>query len=234
MQHSAINFILLAVLFSSCATQPDKMSGTYVSPLIFKDYDCDQVTEEMRRLSRKIGELYGSLKETADTDSTQMGVGMLILRPTLFFLDGDGDKAVEYKRLKGEQTALEEVAIQKKCSKVLKQIREARPIGIYKKRKLKQVLSKPISNSFEVTMDILRNDLGVNVKSSRLEGKKARITGKFEDGTSLTIKMKKIGISTEFEICVGAGDEEMSRFVMSKIDENLFPSRLRGDLVRTP
>jgi hypothetical protein len=41
--------------------------------------------------------LYASLKKKADNDTAQMTVGMLLLWPTLFFLEGgDGPEASEY------------------------------------------------------------------------------------------------------------------------------------------
>lgn len=57
----------------------------------------------MTRVSRRAGELQASLKQKADGDAMQMGVGMLLFWPALFFLEGgDGAQAQEYSRLKGE------------------------------------------------------------------------------------------------------------------------------------
>jgi len=71
---------------------------------------------ELDRVERRTGELQASLKETADNDAAQMAVGLIILWPTLFFLEGgDGPQAQEYARLKGERDALEKVAVQKSC-----------------------------------------------------------------------------------------------------------------------
>ena len=106
--------ILLAL--AGCATQPDKIAAQYVSPIQFNDYTCEQVAGEMRRVHRRASELHGQLKKTADTDTAQMAVGLILLWPTLFFLEGgDGLQAAEYARLKGERDALEEVAILKQC-----------------------------------------------------------------------------------------------------------------------
>lgn len=108
--------VTLAVVIGGCASSPDKIQTSYVSPLQYKDHDCDQISGEMERVSRRVNELYGSLKKTADNDSAQMAVGMVLFWPALFFLEGgDGPEAAEYGRLKGERDALEKVAIQKKC-----------------------------------------------------------------------------------------------------------------------
>jgi hypothetical protein len=106
----------LALMLVGCASSPDKIQTSYVSPLQYKDYDCDQIAGELERVSRRANELHGSLKKTSDNDNAQMAVGMILFWPALFFLEGgDGPEAAEYGRLKGERDALEKVAIQKKC-----------------------------------------------------------------------------------------------------------------------
>jgi hypothetical protein len=105
----------LALWMAGCASSPDKIQSSYISPLLYKDYDCEQIAGELERVSRRVSDLYGSLKKTSDDDSAQMAVGMLLFWPALFFLEGgDGPEAAEYGRLKGERDALEKAAIQKK------------------------------------------------------------------------------------------------------------------------
>jgi len=114
------------LVISGCATHPDKMQASYVSPIQYQKYDCDQIADETARVERKITTLHGQLADTADTDSTQMGVGLILLWPTLFFLDGDGPQATEYSRLKGEYEALEQVSIEKKCALTFKEIKSVK------------------------------------------------------------------------------------------------------------
>ena len=108
--------VILVMLIAGCATKPEKLPTTYVSPLLYKDYDCGQMVVEMDNISRRKGELFGQLKKTASNDSGQMALGLL-LWPSLFFLEGgDGPAATEYSRLKGEYSALEKAMVVKKCS----------------------------------------------------------------------------------------------------------------------
>ena len=108
--------LLLAFGLMGCATNPNKIEAVYVSPLKYKDYDCDQIAMEQGSVERRTNELYHSLKKEASKDSAQMGVGLLLFWPTLFFLEGgDGPQAAEYAQLKGEYRALQDVAVQKKC-----------------------------------------------------------------------------------------------------------------------
>ncbi len=107
----------IGVLFSGCATSPDKLSATYVSPLKYKDYDCDQIVMEMDYVSKRTTSLYQSLKKKSDGDAAQMGIGLVLFWPALFFLEGgDGPEAQEYSNLRGEFEALRTMAVQKKCS----------------------------------------------------------------------------------------------------------------------
>lgn len=116
MNNNTISFILLAVLINGCATHPDEIKASSVSSAEYQNFDCDQIATEMRFLSRRANELYGDLDKIASDDAGQMGIGLVLFWPALFFLEGgDGPEAAEYARLKGQRYALEDVAVQKKC-----------------------------------------------------------------------------------------------------------------------
>ena len=113
-------FVILTVcsaVLVGCASSPDKISATYVSPLQYGNFDCDQVREEMIRVSSHVQSVAGQQKKTAKNDQIAMGVGLVLFWPALFFLAGS-DKKEELGRLKGEYDALNQAAIQKKCSVV--------------------------------------------------------------------------------------------------------------------
>tara|TARA_Y200000002_G_scaffold245366_1_gene202975 strand:+ start:91 stop:447 length:357 start_codon:yes stop_codon:yes gene_type:complete len=115
MKRISATLILLLFVFS-CASQPDDINAIYVSPATFASYDCEQVESSLRSKNTRLSQLYNSLKAEADADAWQTGVGLFLFWPTLLFLEGnDGAEAEEYRRLKGEVTALQEVATQKKC-----------------------------------------------------------------------------------------------------------------------
>ncbi len=112
-------YLVLAVSIAvvGCATQPEEISSTYVSPFRYKDYDCEQIFEEMDYTSHRTAALYQSLDKKADDDAAQMGIGLILFWPALFFLEGgDGPQAVEYSNLKGEFEALRQTGVKKKCS----------------------------------------------------------------------------------------------------------------------
>ena len=110
-------FVTALLVLAACATQPEEIATAYVSPLHYKNFDCEQLEMEAERVSRRALELRASLKDRADTDEVQMGVGLILFWPTLFFLEGgDGAEAMEYARIKGERDAIEIRSIKQKCA----------------------------------------------------------------------------------------------------------------------
>jgi hypothetical protein len=117
MIKNSIVLFLVLILVTGCATNPKKISAAYVSPLIYKDYDDDQIIMEMDHIGQRTAVLYNSLSSEAGADTAQMAIGLVLFWPALFFLEGgDGPEAAEYARLKGEYEALRKVAVQRKIS----------------------------------------------------------------------------------------------------------------------
>ena len=107
---------LLVFLFVSCASNPDKITTAYVSPLQFQNYDCDQIALEQANVERRVNQLYNTLAAEAKGDRWQMGVGMVLFWPTLFALEGgDSPAAGEYSLMKGQYQALQTTSVLKKC-----------------------------------------------------------------------------------------------------------------------
>jgi hypothetical protein len=114
---SKILTVLTLLSLFSCATNPDKIAATYVSPLKYRNYDDEQIILEMDYVGQRTSELYQRLKRKASGDKWQTGAGLLLFWPALFLLEGgDGPEAAEYARLKGEYEALRQAAVQKKIT----------------------------------------------------------------------------------------------------------------------
>jgi len=110
-----VTILYTAALLAGCASSSEDIGAAYVSPLTYKDYDCDQVAAELQRVSARASQLGGEVDENATGDAVAMGVGLVLFWPALFFIDGNGPEANEYARLKGEYEALQQASIQKKC-----------------------------------------------------------------------------------------------------------------------
>ena len=108
--------LLTTVFIVSCATNPNKITSAYVSPMQFSNYDCDQIALEQANVERRVAQLYNTLAAEAKGDRWQMGVGMVLFWPTLFALEGgDSPAAGEYALMKGQYQALQTASVQKKC-----------------------------------------------------------------------------------------------------------------------
>ncbi len=116
---NAVKLLIVStvVILSGCASGSKDIKATYVSPMTYDSYSCDQIVEENQRLQLRISEIAGVVDKRASGDKTKMGVGLILFWPTLFFLKGDGAEAQEYARLKGEHEALEQSYVKKSCSK---------------------------------------------------------------------------------------------------------------------
>lgn len=119
----ALSLLSLA-LVSGCASSPDKMQKAYVSPTQYENMTCSQLGAELQRVSDRKVELYRQLKNTADNDAIQMGVGLVLFWPTLFFLEGgDGPQASEYSHLLGESDTIEKILVKKDCNSELVKVK---------------------------------------------------------------------------------------------------------------
>ncbi|MFC1775792.1 hypothetical protein ACFL3I_00445 [Pseudomonadota bacterium] len=108
--------LVVSALLCACASNPNKMQAAYVSPLKYRDYDCEQIAMEMDYVSQRTTRLHQSLKKENKKDKWAMGIGLVLFWPALFALEGgDGPEAAEYSQLKGEFEALRTTSTQKKC-----------------------------------------------------------------------------------------------------------------------
>ncbi len=100
---------------TGCSTASKDISPTYISPLQYQAYDCQQLGMEVQRIQGRVTELGGRLDKAASNDAALMGVGLVLFWPALFALGGTKGQEAEYARLRGEYDAIQQAAIQKKC-----------------------------------------------------------------------------------------------------------------------
>ncbi len=117
IRNLSLTVIVGSILFAGCASKPEEIQTAYISPNKYNTYTCEQVTSELEYVSNETSNLYTIIKKKADNDAIQMGVGLVLFWPTLFFLEGgDGPEAVQYANLKGEYKALRKAIRKKSCS----------------------------------------------------------------------------------------------------------------------
>lgn len=115
------NFIsvLCVVSMVGCATTSKNLTASYVSPLQYQSYDCEQLTAETARIHARVSEMSGTIDSKAASDKVMTGVGVVLFWPALFFIGGNKQQQAEYSRLKGEFEAIQQQAVLKKCTGVV-------------------------------------------------------------------------------------------------------------------
>lgn len=104
------------LVLGGCSTASKDISSTYVSPMQYQPYDCQQLSMEAQRIQTRVVELGGRLDQAATNDKAIMGVGLVLFWPALFALGGTKQQEAEYARLRGEYDAVQQAAIEKKCN----------------------------------------------------------------------------------------------------------------------
>ncbi len=104
-----------AITLTGCATASTEVAPSYVSPLQYQSYSCQQLSAEAARISGRAAEVAGVQDAKRTDDQIAVGVSAVVFWPALFFLKGDGASAAELARLKGEYEALQKAAIEKNC-----------------------------------------------------------------------------------------------------------------------
>lgn len=113
--YSKIALIASAMTLAGCATSSMDIEPSYVSPVAYQNYTCDQLAEEARRVSARAAVVSGRQDKARSRDAVATTVGVVLFWPALFAIDGDGPKAAEVARLKGEMEAIEAASTQKQC-----------------------------------------------------------------------------------------------------------------------
>jgi len=101
---------------AACASRPDSIEARYVSPTMYQNWSCEQLTEEKRRLTKEVQRVSGLQRENANADAALMTVGLILLWPVLFGLAATKDRKDELGHLKGEYDAVDLSVKTKQCT----------------------------------------------------------------------------------------------------------------------
>jgi hypothetical protein len=115
MRKSWLALSAAVLTVGGCAKDASDIQASYVSPVLYQNYTCQQIGEEATRISAKAAEVAGVQNQHATNDKVAMGVGLVVFWPALFLMKGNDENGVELAHLKGSMDALEEESIKKKC-----------------------------------------------------------------------------------------------------------------------
>jgi hypothetical protein len=129
------------VLVAGCASSADDIAPSYVSPIAYENYSCEQLAFEAQSVSSRAAQAAGVQNKARTSDAVVTTVGVVVFWPALFFLDGDGQQAAELARLKGQMEAIEQSSIRKNCG--IEFQREAPPAKKSQQKTTRGDLAKP-------------------------------------------------------------------------------------------
>lgn len=108
--------VLWAAALAGCASSSKDIQATYVSPVQYQSYTCQQLTLEAQALSTRAAQVSGAQDEKRTSDAVATTAAVIIFWPAAFLVRGDGQTAAELANLKGQMQAVEQASIQKKCA----------------------------------------------------------------------------------------------------------------------
>jgi hypothetical protein len=117
----------LGMAVAACASKSIDVAPSYVSPIQYNNYTCDQLQAEAQRVSHHAMAAAGAQDKRRSNDAVATTVGVVLFWPSLFFIKGDNEKTAELARLRGEMEAIEQISIQKNCGIVFQREPPPRP-----------------------------------------------------------------------------------------------------------
>jgi hypothetical protein len=116
--------LLCALAIAGCASKSTEIAPSYVSPVMYQSYTCQQIAQESQNIAAHAAEVSGAQDQKRTNDQIATGVAIVVFWPAAFFVGGDGQAAAELARLKGQMQALEQASVMKNCGI---QFRQASP-----------------------------------------------------------------------------------------------------------
>jgi hypothetical protein len=111
----SITLVVITFILAGCASRSADIAPSYVSPVMYQNYSCQQIAQEAQNISAHAAEMAGAQDQKRTNDQIATGVAVVVFWPAAFFVGGDGNTAAELARLKGQMQALEQASIHKNC-----------------------------------------------------------------------------------------------------------------------
>jgi hypothetical protein len=106
----------LGVALAGCASSSGDITPTYVSPVQYSSYNCQQLGLEAQSISARAAALSGAQDSQRTKDTLATTAAVVVFWPAAFFVGGDKQTAAELAQMKGQLVAVEQASIQKKCN----------------------------------------------------------------------------------------------------------------------
>ncbi len=108
--------MVATLALAGCASSSGNITASYVSPLQYQSYNCDQIAQEAQRVSAKVVELSGVQDQNATNDAVKTTLAVVIFPLIALANSGNGQNAAQLGELKGQFDGLQQASIQKNCN----------------------------------------------------------------------------------------------------------------------
>jgi hypothetical protein len=106
---------MIILILSGCATAPDSIAPAYVSQERYKALDCEQLTEERKRVEASLTDARIVQAGAASNDVAAVAVAIALFPVAIVGLGGDTAIAGDIARLRGEHIAISEAMKARGC-----------------------------------------------------------------------------------------------------------------------
>ena len=106
-----ITAVITALALAGCASKSSEIVPAYVSPLMYQSFTCQQLGAEATRVSAAAAAAAGQQDSQVTKDAVATAVGVIIVWPALFLIQGDKQNVAQLAQLKGEMDAIEHASI---------------------------------------------------------------------------------------------------------------------------
>lgn len=107
---------LMALIVVGCASSAADISPSYVSPVMYQSYTCQQLALEAQGVSTRAAALSGAQDKQRTNDTIATTAAVVIFWPAAFLVGGDKQTAAELGQMKGQMVAIEQASTVKKCN----------------------------------------------------------------------------------------------------------------------
>src|SRR5215468_3304620 len=111
-----LGIVALGAALGGCASSATDITPSYVSPVQYSSYNCQQLGLEAQSVSARAAALSGARDSQRTKDTLATTAAVVIFWPAAFFVGGDKQTAAELAQMKGQMVAIEQASTAKKCN----------------------------------------------------------------------------------------------------------------------
>jgi hypothetical protein len=111
-----LGIVALGAALAGCASSASDIAPSYISPVAYQSYTCQQLALEAQGISARAATLSGAQDSQRTKDGLVTAAAIVVFWPAAFFVGGDKQTAAELANMKGQMVAIEQASIAKKCA----------------------------------------------------------------------------------------------------------------------